>query len=44
MKRWPYIYSFYNLSKEFTLKCEEWSDALVISITKKEYGFGVHFK
>ena len=33
--------SFYILSKRF-LKREELSDARVVSITKKEYGFAVH--
>ena len=31
--------NFYILSKRFLLKCEELSDATVVSITKKEYGF-----
>ena len=35
--------SFYILSKRFFLKREELSDARVASITKKEYGFAVHF-
>ena len=34
---------FYSLSKRFFLKHEELSDARVVSITKKEYGFEVHF-
>ena len=34
--------SFYILSKRFFLKHEEWSDARVAPITKKEYGFPVH--
>ena len=35
--------SFYILSKRFFLKREELSDATVVLITKKEYGFVVHF-
>ena len=35
--------SFYILSKRFSLKCDGLSDARVTSITKKEYGFAVHF-
>ena len=31
------------LSKRFFLKCKEWAYARVASITKKEYGFAVHF-
>ena len=34
--------SFYILSKRLFLKCEELY-ARVVSITKKEYGFAVHF-
>ena len=35
--------SFYILSKGFFLKRKGLSDARVVSITKKEYGFAVHF-
>ena len=35
--------SFYILYKRFFLKREGLSDARVASITKKEYGFAVHF-
>ena len=35
--------SFYILSKRFLLKLEGLSDARLASITKKEYGFVVHF-
>ena len=35
--------SFYTLSKRFFLKRERLSDARVALITKKEYGFAVHF-
>ena len=35
--------SFYILSKRLLLKHEELSDAGVVSIPKKEYGFAVHF-
>ena len=35
--------NFYILSKRFFLKCKELPDARVVSITKKEYGFVVHF-
>ena len=35
--------NFYILSKRFFLKHEELSDARVVSITTKEYGFAVHF-
>ena len=35
--------SFYNLSKKVFLKHEEFSDVRVVLITKKEYGFPVHF-
>ena len=35
--------SFYILSKRLLLKREELSDAGVVSIAKKEYGFAVHF-
>ena len=34
--------SFYILSKRFFLKREGLSDARVVSITKKGYGFAVH--
>ena len=34
--------NFYILSKIFFLRREELSDARVVSITKKEYGFAVH--
>ena len=33
----------YIVSKRFFLKREGLPDARVLSITKKEYGFGVHF-
>ena len=36
-------FNFYILSKIFFLKREELSDARVVWITKKEYGFTVHF-
>ena len=35
--------TFYILSKRFFLKSEKLSDATVVSITKKEYGFAVYF-
>ena len=35
--------SFYILSTRFFLKRKGLSDARVASITKKEYGFEVHF-
>ena len=35
--------SFYNLSKRLFLKCKGLSDARVVSITKKEHVFAVHF-
>ena len=35
--------SFYNLSKRFFLKPKGLSDAKGKLITKKEYGFAVHF-
>ena len=35
--------SFYILSKRFFLKCEGLSDARVVSIKKKEYGYVVDF-
>ena len=35
--------SFYILSTRFSLKCEGLPDARVASITKKDYGFAVHF-
>ena len=35
--------SFYILSEIFVLKRKGLSDARVASITKKEYGFTVHF-
>ena len=35
--------SFYVLCKRLSLKHEELSDARVISISEKEYGFTVHF-
>ena len=38
-----YIYIFYIVSKTFFLKHEDLSDARVVSITKSEYGFVVHF-
>ena len=34
---------FYIFSKRFFVKCKGLSDAGVVSITKKEYGFAVHF-
>ena len=34
---------FYILSKIIFLKLEELSDARVLSMIKKEYGFAVHF-
>ena len=34
--------SFYILSKRLRLKCKELSDARVVSLTKKEYGFAVY--
>ena len=37
------IYIFYIVSKIFFLKHEDLSDARVVSITKKEYCFVVHF-
>ena len=37
------VISFYILYKSFFLKREELSDVRVVSITKKEYGFAVHF-
>ena len=37
------IYFFYIVSKIFFLKHEDLSDARVVSITKEEYGFVVHF-
>ena len=36
------LISFYILSKRFFLKREELSDARVVSLTRKEYGFAVH--
>ena len=35
--------SFYVLSKRIFLKCKGLFDGRVTSITKKEYGFAVHF-
>ena len=35
--------AFYIISKRLHLKCKEISDARVVSITKKEYGFVAHF-
>ena len=35
--------SFYILSERFFLKRKGLSDAGVVSITKKQYGFAVHF-
>ena len=35
--------SFYILSKRFFLKREGLSDARVLSVTEKEYGFAVPF-
>ena len=41
---WPIVMiNFYILSKRLFLKRGELSDAKVVSITKKEYGFAVHF-
>ena len=37
------VVSYYILSKRFFLKCKGLFDARVASITKKEYGFAVHF-
>ena len=37
------VINFYIVSKRFFLKCEKLSDAIVESITKKEYGFEVDF-
>ena len=36
--------SSYILSKRFPSKCKGLSDARVLSITKKEYGFAAHCK
>ena len=38
-----YVKNFYILSKRFFPKHKELSDARVVSITKKEYGFAVNF-
>ena len=35
--------SFYILSKRFFLNCKGLSEARVVLVTKKEYGFAVHF-
>ena len=35
--------SFNNFSKRFCLKCKVLSDSRVVSITKKEHGFVLHF-
>ena len=35
--------SFYLVSKRSLLKHERLSDARVVSLTKKEYGFAVNF-
>ena len=35
--------SFYILSKRLFLKHKELSDKRLVSTTKKEYGFAVHF-
>ena len=35
--------SFYILSKSFSLKRKGLSDVKVVSITKNEYDFSVHF-
>ena len=35
--------SFYILFKRLFLKCKRFSDARLVSFTKKEYGFAVHF-
>ena len=35
--------SFYILSERLSLKYEEVSDARVVSTTKNEYGFALHF-
>ena len=37
------LYLLYILSKRFFLKYKGLSDARVVSVTKKEYGFVVHF-
>ena len=37
------VISFYILSKRFFLKREGLSDARIVSITKNEFGFAVHF-
>ena len=37
------IISFYILFSRFFLKRKELSDARVVSVTKNEYGFAVHF-
>ena len=34
---------FYILSKRFLLKCKGLSEARVLSVTKKEYGFAKNF-
>ena len=38
-----FMNSIYIVSKRFFLKHEELSDARVVSVTKKEYGFAIHF-
>ena len=38
-----FLISFYILSKRFFPKCKGLFDARVVSITKKGYGFAVHF-
>ena len=35
--------SFYIILNRFYLKSKRLSDARVVSITKKEYGFALHF-
>ena len=35
--------NFYILPERFLLKRERLSDARVVSVTKKEHGFAVHF-
>ena len=36
------VISFYIPSKKLFLKHKELSDARIVSITKKEYGFAIH--
>ena len=37
------IITFYIMPERFVLKGKGLSDAIVVSINKKEYGFAVHF-